>query len=521
MSALRSSVGVSGCLFLAATWGCASPPNPPKRAPAPTVVRRTPPPAPSAPSAAPAPPAAPVEIPAITTLEMPAKLSVDGDLSEWRFPEGWDRDRSFHVEIAVGTSLVAISAILGGEAKERGVRLGVRFPAAAFPSAEELRWDGERDGFPCDGDPWPPGVPAAAFKKGCLEDKGRYEKLALAQRLKFEHVYRLGATGLLTADSANEKPVEGATFATKSLGDQVVIEATMPLAALPRTATPTLRAVELFAIPAVGKAPPLEERPWVSEELPVAVPASVYPRLVEQVVTVGADAPDQPSIISWAPGNPNSVEYAFINQYRSAVLLAQLPLFTGGLQLGSVTVVKPAVGPLVTMVGGDFVDATFAMGQPWGLVVNAQKDEIDRDKILSFGATVLHPVKRGDDVFLIEEFTRNWVANAGGVWTEAAWHVSVISPNGKVRQEDAAEPMGTSIAWRQTSLSFQHSADYETLSLEGMTEADYYDSDPKPRTRHSWKYDATQRKYLYKGAERIAPAAAPSPQPSPQKGKSK
>lgn len=301
------------------------------------------------PAATPAPPPPVTIVPAarppldprsvvIEATRAPASLAIDGELAEWGLhsPEPPVATR---VAFSLTRKQVAVAAELAD--RQGGFWLAFRSDAPSVPQPAEYRHasslplDCEHDS---DGKPLSPKLAAE-----CRQIPVRHKALVAEHERAFLRLVRvdrsdvrmLGPDGALTT-------VEGARLAWKDQGERATIEASIPLACLPRVAEAPLTQLDLAVRPASGPSTPeIAKDDWRTITLPE--PVSFEPfgdlraALFEWLHTGMGEAP---VAVSYWPGTPESVEvfgYAGPHDYNHVVAKTER-LFEQRVRMGDVAV---------------------------------------------------------------------------------------------------------------------------------------------------------------------------------------
>jgi hypothetical protein len=471
------------CLFVAA---CSAAPPPAKPLARP------------APAAAPAPPAEPDGDPArvsVRVVTTPKKLAIDGAVEEW---EGLVPDHATrsHVAVAITGEQVSLAARLDGDAAG-GVWLGMATTAPDIMGVGDFSRGGITRDFDCDyqqvdigegmvtqGDPNPPEVAAA-----CKALITRHEELVAAQRRRFERVFRITEGGLaeLGADGALA-PVEGARL----VWGKGVLEATLPLAALPRLSEAPLATLFFAAKPASATQPgALPSEDWASLELPLPVSFEPHGELRVAALALAQEKTMIKPAVSYQPGDALHVESIHYPSYgeRNTVALRREELYRKVETLGDVEVgmLSAYVTAPVILAGGHATVVWPPKEVPFDV-----GSRITLERVLS----------RNGELHLMFHAPNNMTDSYG--IEPPLWWVLAVAADGSYR--DAVDHDGELYQWAVVD-KFANEA-FDTFGLRGVVlyDPDTGDMVEKPIGYEiTWTWSAEKKLYLPKRKKIKAP----------------
>jgi hypothetical protein len=446
---MRSLVTPSVLLALAA---CALPPAPPPAIPI------APPPS-AAPSADPTAPMPDPSVVSVTAVERPAKLVIDGDVSEWgsllppppdpkekrdpKKPDPNPRDASSHVAIAFTAEGVHVAAELG-EGMREGLWLGLGVePPPTLPVGEYQRGGGVLPFMECQRTPdMPEDAPDPETTEACKRVmKSAADKVA-AHEARFRTLFRLDREGVRAVDEAGAKAaVAGAQIAIKAAAKGATLEAFLPLRALPRMSEAPIPYLQVLAraLSVAAKDLPKPEA-WPSAPLPR--PLGIEPWAALRAAVYDSERGFYPAGLSYHPAEPTRIESL---RYPGEFVTRDYEVRDGLLYTSKVTLGDVQVG--LVQSRGDSV-AVLKKGEvvevhrPWDAREFRERDgEIH---VLGYRSVT---------------WTDSWTTTAG-------WSVLAIGADGAARDgEQVVERPQLFVNW-ESPQEF-HSADYATVGVRG------------------------------------------------------
>lgn len=439
---------------------------------------------------------------ALSAVNLPDNVVVDGSISEW----GLDAKRNI---VAIGISKTkVVLAIAWAEPERPIVTLAL---ANLVPMLPEIGWS-QRGGttheltaegcefeqIPLIEAGWtngrrqPPEVTRA-----CKEVLARYEKASAGYRERFIRRLRIDTAGVSLLDGAGASaPLAGAVVRSQATSAEVEL----PLTALPDINQAPLVFILAGAVfgelpeglrtpPSQGH-PSSEEKPaldaaWTRLELKTPVGFGDHPDILALVFEdpSGVMNGGVMSQISYAPARPETFSIMTVPDVavaqskvvpkvpgaiggptgpdRPALYQEESPLFTPVDTFGKVTIVL-ARGSLVTLVGNKIV-AEESFGQP----------------------EATH--RRGEDLHFFKFRPGGYNPMVG--FYPAQWSAVAIKPDGKIVPiaDEGVDMPGMSDAWDTAPKTF-NSPDWTSFGLRGQRGG-------KPKTV-TWQWDATKSHYV-------------------------
>ena len=370
----------------------------------------------------------------------PDHVTLDGDLGEWPPLEPDE------LGVAVtGRALHVVARLTAG------AWLGIHASPPQIPSIGFVHRGESIDAVECEhetlagpegttmqGKPNPPEVVAA-----CQADLQRYADLTASFTARFTRVLRVDREGVRLATGAKLAPIDGAKVVVKPQGGEVLVEAELPLTALPRVAEAPLSSLALVVLPALGSETAPAELPDVAEwpivELPEPVSFEPWPSLrahalARQTSRQGPafhDLHRQGRGQSYQPGDAASVE----------------SLVYGG----SFMVVGPKVEPLYTKL------ATFGDLEV-GKVPSAPEDAgatreslavFDKGKLVEVfevAGEAEGAVERGGELHVLS-YSPALSNSADGRHEAARWSVIAVRSDGTHHEIELDQPLPVAQNW--------------------------------------------------------------------------
>lgn len=496
---------VRALLAFASLTACSAAPEPATTPPPSTLT------IPEAPAARPDPSTVSLAAPIV-----PTSALVDGDLTEWgslaasqtatRPPtsrtrlEGGSREElpalpdasnppqaASQVAIALHDDRALIAAQLA-EGSGNVLWLGVGALAPDIPSLGHTIRGGYTYPIDCEfqlidlaegevrrGEPLKPEEASA-----CRELVARHTAFSERHRQRFLRRYRVDASGVsLVAADGSLSPVQGAKVATKTSGSTLSLEASLPVAALPRMADAPVEWLRVSAHTSAGLMPAdvsSDQFLWLALPTPVSFDAMgpVRAAMFEQV----NGAAFFPPALSYQPGDPQHVESVDFVTARSTVGPTEQLLYEKRSTLGSVEVgvVHAYADGIAVWKDGKLLDVLLLQGMPnsWGPVKDLEAI-VEREGMLHI--IVFQPLQ--------------WTVGSG--LASPAWSVTGVDPQGQINPDMVLDgevyEMWTSDNWENF-----HSPDYSKLGVRGT----YHDfSDEKTHAvENTWSWSSEGKKYM-------------------------
>jgi hypothetical protein len=304
------------------------------------------------------PSADPAAITVTGLAKVPAKVSSDGDLSEWGSlvpvppKDGKPQpDGASHVAMALGPTAFYLVGSLRGAASH-GVALGVREYTPEYPEVY----------FPARGNPTLGSAGCLGNEEQCEAISNGREAFIAEDSANFRRAYHIDEKGVSARDAKGDHPIDGAIFHAKAVQGGFDFEAQLPLAALPRLASHPVEQLLLIARPN-ELSDKLKDEDWIPVSFePVALePFGELRSKAYELASFNRSFAIGPSTYAYDPGDPNKIfRIGWDGMDSTAIRVAEHVLFRklatdGDLDVGVLWGGSPA---LVVGRGGKFVGPT-------------------------------------------------------------------------------------------------------------------------------------------------------------------
>lgn len=285
--------------------------------------------------------------------ETPMAPVIDGNVAEWgELPEG-----ASAVVVSISDKGANLVAGLSGAAKQ-GIWVLLAGPVGTLPELGIQQPDGQFVPFECNGE------------EHCKGDMDKHNAWLAKHEARFERWFRLDPKAIRVPGANGLEPLAGAKVASTTAGDNVIVEAALPLSALPRTSEVPMSTLLAYAASGPESAPPK-----VSKEDRTEISTPDVGVLFETLggLRTSARGLTFKEGFSYEPSRPEFVEIVdYEDRLRGGTTLVatEKKLWTpltklGDLDLGYVNVAVPYLG----ILRGDEVEGVELIeGEPKGFV---------------------------------------------------------------------------------------------------------------------------------------------------------
>lgn len=412
----------------------------------------------------------------VTTVKVPASITLDGDPSEWGALDvlpGVARGAApqkpglSHVAFALDNNAIHLVGSIAGEAKS-GLTIALRFEGSEVPYiGYAQRGGGFRSIGDCSEEIEGQTPPIAE----CKAIYAAYDAFKAAHAARFMRVFRVTSGGISADGAALAKLVASGTFKSKSTPTGFTFEAELPVAALPRVAEAPVSSVDLAAVP--GASPPPSEAFFNADFAPVTFePSGALRKYAFERARMGIV---DPIVVSYQPGDWNKIEVVHHDDSGLSLEASERALFTklgeqGDVQVGYIHVGAPIV--ILVQAGVPSAMTCFMREAP---------------------RKALTKKLGGVDGWLMVT-SYDMFRSDMGYGRYAGFDTCFWGANGTLRSGFWQEPQG--VTWDKVTPTI--SSDYETLALAGTAYPLDLGSKPTVTMRsaaHVWRLDKTTGVY--------------------------